>query len=123
MKNNLEIGSRIRSVRESMRLNRNSFSERINISEIFLSQIERGEKSLSLNTLISICVNTGCSADYLLFGKIDENSAAKKTIRLLNQLPPEVNSLVYDIAGSVKDIYNISSCKLDIKEEVNDKIS
>lgn len=108
MKNNLEIGNRIRSIRENMNLSRNSFSEKINISEIFLSQIERGEKSLSLNTLISICSNTGCSADYILFGKLEENVTPKKTIRLLNQLPPEVNNIVYDIAGSVKDIYDRS---------------
>ena len=108
MKNNLEIGSRIRSVRESMNLSRDLFSEKVNISEIFLSQIERGEKSLSLNTLISICINTGCSADYLLFGKFDENTSTQKTIRLLNQLPPEINNIVYDIAGSVKDIYDYS---------------
>lgn len=108
MKNNLEIGSRIRSVREGMNLSREAFSEKINISEIFLSQIERGEKSLSLNTLMSICENTGCSSDFLLFGKIDENAVAKKVLRLLNQLPPEVNNIVYDIAGSVKEIYDKS---------------
>lgn len=106
MKNNLEIGSRIRTIREGMKLSRESFSEKINISEIFLSQIERGEKSLSLNTLISICENTGCSSDFLLFGRIDENAIAKKTLRLLNQLPPEVNNIVYNIADSVKDIYD-----------------
>lgn len=113
MKNNLEIGSRIRSVREGMNLNREVFSEKVNISEIFLSQIERGEKSLSLNTLISICNSTGCSADYLLFGKLDENVTAKKTIRLLNQLPPEINNIVYDIAGSVKDIYDKTNSKVN----------
>lgn len=108
MKNNLEIGSRIRSVREGMNLSREAFSEKINISEIFLSQIERGEKSLSLNTLMSICENTGCSSDFLLFGRIDEKAISKKILRLLNQLPPEVNNIVYDIAGSVKDIYDNS---------------
>ena len=35
MKNNLEIGSRIRSIREGMKLSRNSFSEKLNISEVF----------------------------------------------------------------------------------------
>ena len=42
MKNNLEIGSRIRNIRESMKLSRSAFSEKINISEVFLSQGERG---------------------------------------------------------------------------------
>ena len=111
MKNNLEIGSRIRNIRENMNLSRYSFSEKVNISEIFLSQIERGEKSLSLNTLINICVNTGCSADYLLFGKTDENTSTQKTIRLLNQLPPEINNIFYDIAGSVKNVYDYSKNK------------
>ncbi len=112
MKNNLEIGSRIRKVREGMNLSRDLFSEKINISEIFLSQIERGEKSLSLNTLISICNNTGCSADYLLFGNSEENPSTQKTIRLLNQLPPEINNIIYDIAGSVKNVYDYSKNKL-----------
>ena len=106
MKNNLEIGSRIRSVREDMRLSRNLFSEKVNISEIFLSQIERGEKSLSLNTLINICNSTGCSADYILFGNVDKNTNISKTLRVLNQLPPEVGHCVYDIANSVKTIYD-----------------
>ena len=54
MKDNLEIGSRIRNIRESMKLSRNTFSEKINISEVFLSQVERGEKSISLKTLINM---------------------------------------------------------------------
>ena len=108
MKNNLEIGGRIRTVREELNLSRELFAEKIGISEVFLSQIERGEKSLSLNTLMSICQNTGCSSDFLLFGKIDQNTIIHKTLRLLNQLPSEVNHIVYDIAGSVKDIYDAS---------------
>ena len=111
MKNNLEIGSRIRNLRENMNLSRCSFSEKINISEIFLSQIERGEKSLSLNTLISICIHTGCSADYLLFGKTDENPSTQKTLRLLNQLPPDINNIIYDITNSMKNIYDYSKPK------------
>lgn len=104
MKNNLEIGNRIRSIRESMRLNRDMFSEKINISEVFLAQVERGEKSISLNTLISICENTGYSADFILFGDIQDNTTSKKTLRLLNQLPPDVSNIVYNIANSLKEL-------------------
>ena len=79
MKDNLEIGSRIRSIREGMKLSRNSFSEKINISEVFLSQIERGEKSISLNTLINICNTTGFSSDYILFGNLKNSNASNRT--------------------------------------------
>lgn len=104
MKNSLEIGNRIRSIRESMNLNRDLFSEKINISEVFLAQVERGEKSISLKTLISICENTGYSSDYILFGNIDNNSTARKTLRLLDELPPDVNLIVYNVANSLKEL-------------------
>ena len=40
--NNVEIGERIRTIRESMSMSREKFSEMIDISEVFLGQIERG---------------------------------------------------------------------------------
>lgn len=44
--NNIEIGNRIRSIRENMFMSREKFSEMIDISEVFLGQIERGEGCL-----------------------------------------------------------------------------
>lgn len=105
MKDNLEIGSRIRNIRESMKLSRSAFSEKINISEVFLSQVERGEKSISLNTLISICNNTGVSSDYILFGNTSNSSTASRIIKILNVLPPEANNIVYDMTNSLKELY------------------
>lgn len=105
MKNNLEIGSRIRNIREGMHLSRSSFSEKINISEVFLSQVERGEKSISLNTLISICNNTGVSSDYILFGDISNSSTANRIVKMLNGLPPEASNMVYDMTNSLKELY------------------
>ena len=105
MKDNLEIGSRIRNIRESMKLSRSAFSEKINISEVFLSQVERGEKSISLNTLISICNNTGVSSDYILFGNTSNSSTANRIVNILNGLPTEVNNIVYDMTNSLKELY------------------
>ena len=52
--NNLEVGERIRSIRENLKMNREMFSEMIDISDVFLGQIERGERSLSIKTLSKI---------------------------------------------------------------------
>ena len=68
MRNNLEIGNRIRVIREDLCMSRNVFSEKINISESYLAQLELGNKSLGMNTLISLCEYTGYSSDYFLFG-------------------------------------------------------
>ena len=106
MKNNLEIGSRIRNIRENMKLSRSSFSEKINISEVFLSQVERGEKSISLNTLMNICNTTGVTSDYILFGNTENSATSNKIIKILNQLPKEANEIVYNLPNSLKDLYN-----------------
>lgn len=105
MKNNLEIGSRIRGIREGMKLSRSVFSEKLNISEVFLSQVERGEKSVSLNTLTNICNVTGASSDYILFGDATNSSVSNRIVKILDQLPPKANTMVYDLVSSLKDLY------------------
>lgn len=101
MKNDLEIGNRIRNIRESLKYSRETFSELIDISESFLSQIERGEKSISLKTLMSISSHSGFSTDYILFGVEDNNSTVKKINKLLVDKPSNIVDLVYNIVRSI----------------------
>lgn len=83
--NNLEVGERIRGIREGLKMNREKFSEMIDISDVFLGQIERGERSLSLKTLCKIVSFTGVSTDFILFGNNDNNSMIQKIDRILAQ--------------------------------------
>ena len=76
--NNIEVGERIRKIRENLQMNREVFSEMIDISDVFLGQIERGERSLSLKTLYKIITYTGCSADYILLGNSKNNTTKNK---------------------------------------------
>ncbi len=48
---NLLVGLRIREIRESMHLSREKFSEKCDISPSFLSDVERGKKSLTTKTI------------------------------------------------------------------------
>ncbi len=102
MKNSLEVGNRIRNVREELHMSRNLFSEKINISESYLAQLELGNKSLGMNTLISLCEYTGFSADYFLFGNEVNNEMAKKVLRILNTLPNNSLELSYELIRSIK---------------------
>jgi transcriptional regulator with XRE-family HTH domain len=101
MKNDLEIGNRIRNIRESLRYSREVFSELINISESFLSQIERGEKSISLKTLMSISSVSGFSTDYILFGSAENNTTIKKINTFLLNKPDKILTLIYNIVRSI----------------------
>ena len=78
-------------------MNRETFSEMVDISDVFLGQIERGERSLSLKTLCRIVSFTGISTDYILFGNIENNSTINKINRILNKSSDAMISYVYQI--------------------------
>lgn len=99
--NNMEIGERIRSIREGMFMSREKFSEMIDISDVFLGQIERGEKSLSLKTLSNIISYTGVSADYFLNGNDSDDLTIKKINRILKKSSPDTVEFIYNIIHSI----------------------
>lgn len=72
MKNNLKyIGKNIRTARKNKNLTIEMLSESIGISESFLGTIERGESSLSIETLIGVCKALGVSADSIIMGSME----------------------------------------------------
>lgn len=95
--NNLEVGERIRKIREDLKMNRETFSEMIDISDVFLGQIERGERSLSIKTLCRIVSFTGNSTDYILFGNIEQNSTIQKINRILSKCSKDILEYFYKI--------------------------
>jgi len=99
--NKIEMGERVRSLRESMFQNRERFSEMIDISEVFLGQIERGECSISVKTLASLVSYTGSSADFILFGDNSQNSQINKINRILENSSNETVDLVYNIVNDI----------------------
>lgn len=99
--NKIEMGERVRSLREGMFQNRERFSEMVDISEVFLGQIERGECSISIKTLASLVSYTGSSADYILFGNTSQNSNIKKINRILENSSEETIELVYNVINDI----------------------
>ncbi len=91
------IGSRIRNIRESMSLTREQFSELIDISPSFLSQLERGDKSMSIETLMLISLKSGFSCDYILFGDSNNSTFLNKIDRMLSNSSDDVVELVYNM--------------------------
>lgn len=94
---NIEVGERIRKIREDLKMNRENFSEMIDISDVFLGQIERGERSLSIKTLCRIVSFTGASTDYILFGNKENNSIIQKINRILDKSSDNMKEYIYKI--------------------------
>lgn len=92
---NKEVGLRIKENREKLGMTRDEFSESVEISSVFLAQIEGGFRQMSLNTLVKIAGKLNISLDYLIYGEaplvIDKehliqliNDSSKNQLKVLN---------------------------------------
>jgi transcriptional regulator with XRE-family HTH domain len=72
--NYVEIGNKIRIERENFDMSREKFAEILNLSPYFLGQIERGERKMSINTLIKISECLHISIDSLFFEQVNVNN-------------------------------------------------
>ncbi len=62
------IGSRIKAERKKLGLTQEKLSELVNVTPHYIYEIERGMKSMSVETLINLAQKLELSADYILFG-------------------------------------------------------
>ena len=60
------LGRRIREERLQLHLTQEKLAEEINISTAYLGQIERGERSVTLDKLIPLANRLGVTVDFLL---------------------------------------------------------
>ena len=111
---NIDIGERLRGIREGMHMTREEFSERIDITDSFLGQIERGERSLSVKTLRKVVKYTGVSADYLLFGKNSNNETIQKINNILALNSETTSDFIYHIVLCSSDF-----CKKLSEDNIN----
>lgn len=70
----IQIGERIRGLRENQHYTRDELSEIIDISSKFLYEIEKGRKGFSADTLCRIAEALSASCDYIMWGENNECS-------------------------------------------------
>ncbi|MEC0373565.1 helix-turn-helix domain-containing protein [Paenibacillus chibensis] len=62
----IKLGRRLREERLKLNLTQEKLAEKIDVSEAYIGQIERGERSLSLETLVKLVNQLGITVDFLL---------------------------------------------------------
>ncbi len=69
------LGKRIREERRRLNLTQAQLAEDIDISDTYMGAIERGERSLTLDTLVRLVNRLGVSVDYMLSDSVADNDA------------------------------------------------
>lgn len=104
---NVEVGNQIKIAREMAKLTQEQFSEQIEVSPQYVSDLERGVVGVSLSTLRKACIVLGVSSDQIIFGsaKTDRQSAISNRCNALTdtQFKHLLNIMDHYIAA-VKDI-------------------
>lgn len=72
----VRLGQRIREERLKLRLTQTKLAEDIDVSDAYIGQIERGERSLTLDTLVRLVNRLGVTIDYLLKDSVDSTDDA-----------------------------------------------
>ena len=81
---NLEIGNRLRKIREMQNKTREQVAEAAEISAQFLFEIETGKKSMTAKTIINLARALNISTDYLLLGNISATSKIANSLEGLS---------------------------------------
>ena len=82
----LLFGERLRNRRNVLGFTQDFVSDKAGISLRFYQMLERGEKSVSLDTLIQLSKTLNISTDYLLLGDFSYNLESP-LVEILNSLP------------------------------------
>lgn len=69
------LGERIREERLKLNLTQAQLAEAIDISDTYMGAIERGERSLTLDTLVRLVNRLGVTIDYLLSDSVSDTDS------------------------------------------------
>ena len=89
-----QIGCRLRFMREQAGYTREKLGELCSLSPRFIANIELGDSTFSLDSLMSICRVLSCSSDYILFGTHDDDGPWDAVISKLRNTDPKYQASV-----------------------------
>ena len=107
------IGARVRHHRKQNGLSQEKLAERVGRSRVSISRIERGEKALSLEGLLSIANALSVSADDLLAGNLlsANTNSTEEEMDILFDCSQEESQILLESMKAIKMVlrdYNIT---------------
>lgn len=102
------LGKRIREERLRLNLTQEQLSEDIEISTAYLGQIERGERSLTLDKLVKLANRLGVTVDYLLLDSvsISPDNQTDRILQLLQDKTTEEKEMAFQVLNTIFRYHN-----------------
>ena len=96
-----KIGKRIREERLRLNLTQERLAEDVNLSMAYIGQVERGDRSLTLENLIIVAKRLGVTVDYLLSDCISpkEDDEYRLWSQLMNDRTQEQKMLAINMVN------------------------
>ncbi len=93
------LGKRIREERLKLNLTQERLAEDVNLSTAYIGQIERGERSLTLENLAAVANRLGVTIDYLLSDSVvsDSDGQYRLWCQLMNGRTEEQKALAINM--------------------------
>ncbi|MBD2845716.1 helix-turn-helix transcriptional regulator [Paenibacillus sp. IB182496] len=99
------IGKRIRKARESKGLTQEKLAEHLDVSNAYISKIERGRTPINLERLAELCVILDKNTEYILSGtnSRSDDFLRNEIIDMLEGCSPEKIKLIASIVRQIVD--------------------
>lgn len=97
--NNSILGRRIREERSKIGLTQEKLAEFAEISSAYMGRVERGERNITIKTLVKIANALGTTVDYLLKDcvEVDDNTLIKQWLQLTADRTDKERQMAIDV--------------------------
>ena len=106
MVNNVDykkLGERIKAERKHLNLTQAQLAEAIDISDTYMGAIERGERGLSLDTLVMLATRLGVTVDFLLSDSVSatDSNIMEQFRQIMDGQPLERKKMAINVLRAV----------------------
>ena len=97
------LGERIREERLRLHLTQAQLAEDVDISDTYMGAIERGERSLTLDTLVRLVNRRGVTVDYLLADSVSDSddNIMEQFKQIMDQQPLERKQMAINVLRTI----------------------
>ena len=102
------LGERIREERHKLGLTQAQLAEAVDISDTYMGAIERGERSLTLDTLVRLVNRLGVTVDYLLADSVTDSDAniMDQFKQIIDKQPMDRKQMAINVLRTIFSYFN-----------------